>query len=279
MVKKLICLLAVCLLLLPCVALAESRVFDNANLFTVSEIQELEAYIAQLREDYQMDVAVLTSDAVPLNRSSDYADTFYEEHDLGTGQNHSGFMFMIDMSNRVPTITTEGDMIDLITDHRLDTLLDVGYDDLARGRYGSAAMSVLRQLRSYLREGREKGQFRYDAETGVRLTGYYNPLTPGEILLAVIAAVAVAAIFIMSVSGSYQLKGGTYRYNLADNASRTLTRDEEHFVTQRVTRHKNAPPPSSGPHSGGHSSSHSRGSAVHRSSSGRVHGGGSGRKF
>lgn len=281
MVKKLLGLMTACLLLLlPCAALAEARVFDDADLFTASEIQELEAYIDKLREDYQMDVAVLTSMDAPLNRSLDYADAFYESYGLGMGKDEAGFLFFIDMRNRVPTIYTYGVMIDYITDHRLETLLDAGYDDLARGRYGSAAMDVLRQLNVYLRQGREAGSFRYDAVTGERLTGLYNPLTSGEMLIAAIAGLAVAAIFVKSVTGSYQLKGGTYRYNVAGNASRTLTRDEEQFVTQRVTRQVRPPVSTGGggSHSGGsHSSGH--GSAVHHSSGGRSFGGGSGRKF
>lgn len=278
MVKKLLCLLAACLLLIPCAALAETRVFDDANLFTSAEIQELEAYIAQLRTDYQMDVAVLTSEAAPLDRSLAYAETFFEDNGLGMGEDDAGFVFFIDMRNRVPTICTCGVMIDYITDHRLNTLLDAGYDDLARGRYGRAAMTVLKQLNAYLREGREKGSFRYDAETGQRLSGLYNPLTTGEMLVAAIAGLAVAAVIVASVSGSYQLKGGTYRYNLAENASRTLMRDEEHFVTQRVTRHVRQPSSSGGgSHGGGHSGG--MGSSVHHSSSGRSFGGGSGRKF
>lgn len=275
MVKKLICLLAACLvLILPCAALAEGWVFDDAKLFTASEIQELEAYIAELRADYGMDVLVLTSEDAPLDQSLDYADIFFEQH----ASSEDGFVFFIDMSNRVPTISTSGLMIDYITDHRLDALLDKGYNDLARGRYGSAAMAVLRQLRTYLGQGREEGSYRYDAETGMRLTADYNTLTSYEIVVALIVGAAVAMIIVATVSGSYQLKGGTYRYDLNGNAARTLTRDEEHFVTQRVTRQvRQAAPASGGSHSS-HSSS-GRGSSVHHSSSGHSHGGGSGRKF
>lgn len=273
MVKRLLCLLAACLLLLPCAALAESRVFDDADLFTSAEIQELEAYIEQLRADYGMDVMVLTSENAPLDQSLDYADLFYEKH----ASSEDGLVYFIDMSNRVPTISTSGLMIDYITDRRLNALLDAGYDNLARGRYGSAAMDVLKLLNTYLRQGREEGSYRYDAETGVRLTATYNKLTSYEIVMALVVGAAVALTIVASVSGSYQLKGGTYRYNLNDNAARVLTRDDERFVTQHVTRRRNEPPHSSG---GSHSShSSGRGSSVHHSSSGRTHGGGSGRKF
>lgn len=274
MVKKLLCLMTVVLMLIPGMAMAAGAVYDNANLFTASEIQNMEAYIAQLREDYGMDVLVLTSEEARLGYSLDYADLFYEQH----ASSEDGLLFFIDMRNRVPTISTSGEMIDLITDHRLDTLLGVGYEDLARGRYGSATMSVLRQLNTYLKQGREQGSYRYDAQTGQRLTGYYNELTFMEIVVAAGAGILVAVLVVSVVSGSYSLKGGTYRYSIGNNAARTLTRDEEHFVTQHVTRHVNQPAPSSGSSSRGYHSS-GRGSSVHHSSSGRSHGGGSGRKF
>lgn len=280
MVKKLVCLLAVCLLLIPCAALAETRVFDEANLFTAAEIQEMEAYIEQIRTDYQVDVAVATSDSVPMNRSQAYSDDFYASHDFGMGEDHAGLLFLIDMSNRVPVITTDGVMIDYITDSRLENLLDAGYNDLRMGRYGSASMRTLKQLGAFLREGRQKGSFRYDLETGKRLSGLYNPLTSGEMLVAALAGLAVAAIFVASVSARYQLKGSTYRYNLADNASRSLTREDEQFIRQFVTRQARQPVTTSHTGSGsGGSRSSGMGSAVHRSSSGRSFGGGTGRKF
>lgn len=279
MVRKIMCLLAVCLLLLPGAALAETRVFDEAGLFTAAEIQEMEAYIGEIRADYQVDVVVVTSRDVPYNRSLPYADNYYDEHGFGMGEDQAGLLFLIDMSNREETFVTEGAMADLITDRRLNTLMDLSQSDLTAGRYGRATMKVLRQVRAYLQQGREQGSFRYDRETGARLTGYYNPLTASEIMLAAGLGLLVAAIFVASVSGSYQLKGGTYRYNLADNVSRTLTRDEEHFVTQRVIRtpRQTSSGPRGGSHGGGSGSS-GRGTAMHRAPSGHYHGGGS-RKF
>lgn len=273
MVKKLLCLLTVILLLMPGLALASGMVYDNANLFTATEIQEMEAYIAQLREDYGMDVLVLTGEDARLNDSQDYADLFYEQH----ASTEDGFLYFIDMRNREQTISTSGKMIDIVNDRRLNALFDAASSGLSQGRYGSAAMAVLRQLNTYMKQGREEGSYRYDAETGRRLTASYNKLTSYEMTLAAVVGIAVAMVIVGSVSASYSLKGGTYRYNVGDNTSRTLTRDDEQFVSQRVTRQVNQPAPSSGGSSHGYHSS-GRGSSVHHSSSGHSHGGGS-RKF
>lgn len=273
MVKKWLAWLLV-FMLAPCVALAASRVFDEADLMNTSEVQALEEKIASLQQTYQVDVVILTSYDAPYDQSLSYADRYYVNHGFGIGEDDAGFLFFIDMLNRQPTIYTRGVMIDYITDNRLDNLLECGYDDLADGRYGRAAMTVLKQLEKYLRQGREEGSFRYDAQTGKRLSGLYNTLTRNELIAAAGAGVAASLLLMLIVRARYNLKGSTYRYDLAEQATRTLTVDEEQFMHQHVTRRVKTQD-----HGGGSSGGGGHGSAVHRSSGGGFHGGGSGRRF
>ena len=274
MMKRMLCLAAV-LLLLPCLAMAGEMVVDDAGLFTQAEIRQMEEIITRIRDTYQMDVAVVTSTAPGYNDSQDFADLYYERNGYGLGDDKAGLLYLIDMRNRVPCISTSGVMIDYITDSRLNELFDCSYDLLAGGQYGQSTITLLTRLESFLRKGRQEGSFRYDAETGERLSGLYNALTGGETLVAALAGLAVAAVLYMAVTSRYNLKGGAYRYDLAGNTSCQLTRDDETFLRQNVVRTRNTPPPQGG---GGGGSSGS-GSRVHTSSSGGVHGGGVGRKF
>lgn len=275
MVKRIGCLLLV-LLCLPCMALAGSMVVDDAGLFTQSEIQQMETLIRQIRDEYQMDAVIVTSYDVGYNDSQDFADLYYEKGGYGLGEDDAGLLYLIDMRNRVPCISTSGVMIDYITDSRLESLFDCSYDALARGAYGTSALQVLRQLEKFLKQGRQEGSFRYDAQTGRRLSGLYNTLTVGEIFFAAIAGLSAAGIMMMIVVSRYSLKGRGYRYDSAANASCQLTRDESTFLRQDVIRTRNAPPPD---HGGGGRPGGGSGSSVHRSSSGGSHGGGVGRRF
>lgn len=272
--KRLLALIAA-LLLLPCIALASSRVIDDAGLFSESEIAQMEELIASMREAYQMDVVVLTSEDAGYKDSQDFADLYYENHGYGIGDDDAGLLYLIDMRNRVPCISTTGTMADYITDSRLEELFDCSYDQLKAGQYGQSTLTLLRKLESFLRAGRQEGSFRYDRETGKRLSGVYNPLTGGETLAALAAGLAVAFILYKSITARYSLKGGTYRYNLAANGSCRLTRNDETFLRQSVSvvRHDTNPGGSGGGHSGG------GGSAMHTSSSGTSHGGGVGKGF
>ena len=272
--KRLLALIAA-LLLLPCMALASSRVIDDAGLFSESEIAQMEELIASMREAYQMDVVVLTSEDAGYKDSQDFADLYYENHGYGIGDDDAGLLYLIDMRNRVPCISTTGTMADYITDSRLEELFDCSYDQLKAGQYGQSTLTLLRKLESFLRAGRQEGSFRYDRETGKRLSGVYNPLTGGETLAALAAGLAVAFILYKSITARYSLKGGTYRYNLAANGSCRLTRNDETFLRQSVSvvRH-DTNPGGGGGHSGG-----GGGSAMHTSSSGTSHGGGVGKGF
>lgn len=108
--------------------------------------------------------------------------------------------------------------------------------------------------------------------THSQFSGMYNALTTNEIMLAGGAAAAAALVVYLCVHGSYNLTGSTYSYDVSSNASVRLTRDDERFVRQFVTR----APRNTTTHSSG--SGRSGGSGVHRSSGGRSHGGG-GRRF
>lgn len=283
MVRKLKWLWVLLLLMatFPLAALAAPSVVDDAGLFTEREIQQMEEIIADIQTTYQMDAVVLTSRSV-WGDTQDFADLYYERHGYGLGEDDAGLLYLIDMNHRVPCISTSGVMIDYITDRRLDDLFDRSYDSLKAGRYGQAALIVLERLKDILRQGRQEGSFRYDAETGKRLSGVYNALTLGEMLIGAAVAIAVALVMYLTILKRYNLQNRPYHFSAGVNVSRVLKADDEVFLRQDVVRVRN-PEPSSGGGGNGHGNSGGNsgglGSSVHTSSSGGTHGGGVGRGF
>lgn len=281
MVRKILLSLMLALLLLPAAALADAQVIDDANVIDADMEQKITRAIEEIEAEYQIDLVVLVTYDVPDDYSDSgwrveaYADDFFDNGGYGMGDDYAGMLYMIDLNNRIPWISTSGVMIDYLNDRRIDELHDASNAYLVSGQYGKAALNVVERTGDYLRQGREKGQFRFDRDTGDRLTGLYNPLEGYEILLAAGGGVLVAVIFIGAVSGAYNLKGSTYSYPLNQKSTFTMTRDDEQFLRQTVTRTARSTGSSGG---GGHGGS-SRGSSVHRSSSGRSHGGGGGRRF
>lgn len=273
MVKRFLTLLLT--LLLPVVALAERPVVvDDANLFTASEEAQIEAAARTIVDTYQVDVVVVTSYAPKPEQSQAFADDYFDYNGYGVGEDEAGLLYLIDMTNRVPTISTKGVMIDYINDHRLNELFDCSYDALASGRYGYSTLQLLHQLENFMAEGIEEGSFRYDAETGERLSGLYNKLTTGEFIFSVGAGLVVMLAIITAVSAKYQLRGQTYHYDLDTNASFQVSTDDEKYIRSTVVHRNKVDSNHGGGGSGG-----GMGSSVHTSSSGSFHGGGSGRGF
>ncbi len=277
MVKKLCALMALLLVLLTSVSLAEGRVTDECGLFSAGQIAKMEQEIEEIRETYQMDCAVLTTRDIPLNSSEDtedqtraYADKYYEDHGYGLGEDRAGILYVIDMRNRVSYVSTAGTMIDYIDDNRQEELLSSADEDLYRGRYGNAALALLAKLRDILGRGIEEGHFRYDEATGERLTGIYNKQTGSEMILAAVAAGGVALAVFLLITGRYGLALGTYKFNKATQSSVALTKDEKIFLRSRVSRTRI----SSGGGGRGGGGGSGGGSGVHFSGGGMSHGGG-----
>lgn len=282
MVKKMLLALLMAALLVPAAALADVQVIDDANIIGSDLERQITEVIERVEKEHQVDLVVLTTRDVPtdysdsLYRVRDYADDYYDNGGYGMGEDFSGMLYLIDMNNRVPWISTGGVMIEYMNDYRIGQLHDAGDRYLQRQDYGRAALAVMQQTAEFMDQGRMKGSFIYDEATGRRLSGVYNPLEPFEIFIAAGAGVAVAAVFAASVSASYSLKGKTYRYDLSSNSEYTVTRDDEQYLRQTVSRMARST--GGGGHSGSGRSG-GMGSGVHRSSGGRSHGGGGGRRF
>lgn len=253
-----------------------SRVFDYAGLMYDDDIARLEALISNLRAAYDMDFVVLTSYDAPEGESLAYADDFYDYNGFGTGSEGDGFLFFIDMNNRVPTISTCGLMIRYVTDYRLGVLLDTAYEYLAEGAFADAAYMTLAQLDNFLEEGIPSDQYNID-EYG-NIDYYYDStpptraLTGGEFLIALVIGLVCGLILLGSVKHRYELKGSTYSYNVPSNTTVKITGATDTYLRTNVIRTRKQPANKGGGGGGSRSS-------THRSSSGRSHGGGSGRRF
>ena len=271
--KKWIALLLLCLTTLPLASAlgAGQRVFDNAELFTAQEAQQLEAAIVEFQNNTRMDFVVLTSRDPQENQNPEAAaDDFYDTGGFGLDEEHSGCLFYLNMAggegNRAFHLSTTGMMIDYFTDDRLDRTLSACRTYLRSGRYAAAAASTLVLTESYIRAGIPEGQYRYDVLTGQRLTARHKALTVAEILVSAAIAFAAGLCYVIFIKRGYRLKGSTYRYSYKTNSTIVITDTDDTYLRSTTTR---TPRSSSG---GGGGSG--KGSGVHIGSSGRSHGGG-----
>ena len=256
-------------------------VYDMADLFTDEEEEQLSGQAQALSDTMKMEAVIVTTEE-NSDSAQVFADGFYMAGGFGTGSDHSGILFLIDMDNRELYISTNGQMIRYMADSRVEDVLDDVYRYASDADYYGAAAAFLADTGKCYSNGISRDQYNYDTETG-KISRYHH-LEWYEILIALGVAAVCGGTAVASVIRSYSLRGEDKR--MTANFKLSYRRDSRFtmgnvladvlltsYITQQViqTQRNNGPGPGGGSFSGGGmSSTHSYGGSSH---------GGGGRKF
>lgn len=267
--KKLLVFLAVLLGSLSLVGssafAAENLVEDNAGLFTAEQQEQLNNKAAEISETIKGQILIVTNDD-NTEDPRDFADNYLRDK---VGNNQNGAVLLLDMNQRQIYLSTSGNMIDYLTDRRIDEILDDVETYMGSAAYFEAADAYLSKTAAFVEDGVPGGHYRVDEETG-KITRY-KTITALEAVIAAAAALVASLAFFLITKSRYQLKSGVYKYPYQENADLQLTKKENRLVhsfvtTRRIPRNNN-----SGGGFGG-----SGGSTTHSSGGGTFGGGGRG---
>lgn len=265
----------------------QPRVFDQAGLFSETEIIQLEEKIAQCRKSTKMDVVIVSAYADGERSAEEYADDYYDYGGFGVGKKASGVLLLYYMDGPGQPggecyISTVGTMINMLTDERIESILDDVYGDLGNRDFAGATEHFLEDVKAYVKEGVESGQYTYDRDTGEIVR--YHSIRLYEVAIAMVIAGILAGSVCLDIKKRYAMKQSSrevsnslqaYRADCAFHFSVAGDKMVNKYV-RSVPIPRNT---SSGSGGRGHSGSSSAGrSTIHTSSSGRSHGGG-GRRF
>ena len=265
----------------------QPRVFDQAGLFSETEIIQLEEKIAQCRKSTKMDVVIGSAYADGERSAEEYADDYYDYGGFGVGKKASGVLLLYYMDGPGQPggecyISTTGTMINMLTDERIESILDDVYGDLGNRDFAGAAEHFLEDVKAYVKEGVESGQYTYDRDTGEIVR--YHSIRLYEVAIAMVIAGISAGSVCLDIKKRYAMKQSSrevsnslqaYRADCAFHFSVAGDKMVNKYV-RSVPIPRNT---SSGSGGRGHSGSSSAGrSTIHTSSSGSSHGGG-GRRF
>lgn len=297
------------------IAFAEKNlVFDEGKFFSEEEIKTLNQESNRLSHEYNIDIVIVTTDDTMGKSSREFADDYFESGGLGIGEDRSGALFLLDMDNREAYISTSGIAIKYLTDERIESILDMVFDNgLIDGDYHGATIGFLRGMEDYLKIGIPSDQYdkseeeieeelreepkeepkeelkEEPKEEAKQEPREKNSLTGSDIVLSVLIGIMVGGFFIISVRYRYRFRKAknpySYKRNSIVNFSRREDRLFDTIITHRViSKPKNERRSSyslrdtiSRDTTKASSPSPGR-STTHTSSSGKTHGGG-GRKF
>ena len=265
----------------------QPRVFDQAGLFSETEIIQLEEKIAQCRKSTKMDVVIVSAYADGERSAEEYADDYYDYGGFGVGKKASGVLLLYYMDGPGQPggecyISTAGTMINMLTDERIESILDDVYGDLGNRDFAGATEHFLEDVKAYVKRGVESGQYTYDRDTGEIVR--YHSIRLYEVAIAMVIAGILAGSVCLDIKKRYAMKQSSrevsnslqaYRADCAFHFSVAGDKMVNKYV-RSVPIPRNT---SSGSGGRGHSGSSSAGrSTIHTSSSGSSHGGG-GRRF
>ncbi len=236
------------------------RLIDGADLLTASEEQSLLNTLDEISERQRMDVVVVTTDSLGGKSARAYADDFYDENGYGFGADRDGILLLVSIEDRDWYFSTSGYAITAFTDAGLDRLADRILPALSDGDYAQAFSTYAALCDDYVNEAKNGAP--YDVGTLPKASFAF-----GKYLLIALVVGLVAAFIVTSVLKG-QLKSvrtQSAANNYIRSGSMNLTVSHDRFLYRNVS--KRAKPQNN------NSSGGSGGSSVHRSSSGRSHGG------
>ena len=250
-IKPIVCMFAIALFFIPSslvVKAKEQRVFDNANLFSNSEISNLEEKIDDLKDEYPYDFFIITSDELNTGSKIEMADSYFEMSSKNVKGEYSAYLLYVNIKTSDVYLLTCGKAEKYLQDEEFDNAIDSVKIKLTNGNYYTAGKVFLDKSEENIENNIKK-------------------FTPFEFIIVFGISALVFIIFIFSVKAKYGSEGKANPYQFKERGKVSLTRSEDIFVREYVTSVKI--PKSTG--GGGGSSSHT-------ASSGRSIGGGS-RKF
>lgn len=266
------CLLLCFTMFIPTLFAAQTstpKVYDYASLLTVTEKDNLQTKMNQIKQDYQMDAYILTINDAQGKTTTAFADDFF--FDLGYGRdNTNGVLLIIDMDNRNVKISTSGSAISYFTDARSELIIDKFYDNLKSGNYYQVGNIFLKQVEAVVSNP-------IPSSYSERTTLPRAPLALEDYLLrggiAALIALVISLITYFCICHSYTHPKFTQPAVAPDRSSVHYTDKKDMFVHTHTSRVRIRDDSNSG--GGGFGG----GSSTHTSSGGGTFGGSGERGF
>lgn len=207
----------------------DKNVYDDANLFSVNEMIELSDHTKKLKNEYEMDIVIVTTvDA--LNKSSqDFAEQFYKENYLSKSKEDSAILFLIDLDNQEVYIATYNKAIEYLSDSRQKSILDsVFANGLDDKDYFQASKTFLLKTEDYLKKGipqiNEKDE----------IISEKNSLTFVEAGVSLIIGAIISFIFYKKTQKSYKVKNPIVANNLKANTKTNFTVSQDILINSKT---------------------------------------------
>lgn len=234
------------------------RLSDEADLLTDSQEQELKKRLDGISERHACDVVIVTVSDTEGRTPESYAHDRFDMGGYGYGSERDGILLLVSMSKHDWYISTSGSGSETFTDAGIKYMGEQFLPLLSKGKYEKA----------FVKYADLCDQFLVQAQTGKPFDKNNLPRKPLRLFYFAVAIGIGVVLSLLVVIGMVRQLKAVRRQNKADSYmvknSMYLTDSRDVFLYRSVSRTER--PKKSG-----------SGSRTHRSSSGRIHGGGGGK--
>lgn len=227
------------------------KIVDDADLIDDSAETSLTRQAEQIADHFGIDVVIVTVYSLNGQSAQNYADDYFDYNGYGIGPDHSGILLLISMEYRDWAISTCGDCIRYFSDRTLDRIFDSMSYYLSTGSYAKAFSIYLSELEAHLTSLTSD---RTDVSSGI----------VKKLLISLLIGAAAGGITLAVMRGKMNTARPQYgATNYIVENSFDLYKRQDFYLYSKTTRTRKQ--------------NNNSGGSTHRSSSGRSHGGRSGR--
>ena len=111
---------------------------DSAEVLTTEELESLKSKLAQISDENNIDVGVVTVDYLDGKTAQEFANDLFEQNKFGKGENRDGILLLVATENREWAMSTHGSAKEAFNEEGLDFLSGEFLPYLAEDDYYSA---------------------------------------------------------------------------------------------------------------------------------------------
>ena len=111
---------------------------DSAEVLTTDELESLKSKLAQISDENNIDVGVVTVDYLDGKSAQEFANDLFEQNKFGKGENRDGILLLVATEDREWAMSTHGSAKEAFNEEGLDFLSGEFLQYLAEDDYYSA---------------------------------------------------------------------------------------------------------------------------------------------
>lgn len=257
-------------------------VYDNAGIFSESEIDELTEQCEETSEELEIDIVILTADNTHGKSSMVYSDDFMDENGLGYEDDgrwdKSCVLLFLDFDNQEVYINTTGLGILCVEDDDIEDILDDVFEYIPQKDYRNASVSFISSTRDVVQRNKAEYANEY-MDDWENFNGTYEEFYDTYVdqshntlymfrnpLVSFFSAAIVAAVVVAIMASQSKSRMTVDQYTYMDRRNLKVHVATDRYTNTTTKRYKASSSSSGG--GGGH------GGSFHSSGGGHSHGGG-----